>query len=122
MPAFGFHHRFVRPVELDIKRQTIRAKRKDGRQPCRAGDTLTLWANWRSKDARKIATVRCTVSTPVLIDTTDAGVAVTIGGRHLTPDQIKGLADEDSFESIDDFAAFFETTHGLPFSGWVIKW
>ncbi len=122
MPAFGFKERFAKPIEQGIKRQTIRAERKDGRQPCRPGDTLTLWTNWRRKNARKLADVRCTFCSPIVIDRTDAGPTVTIRGRALTSHEIEELAFDDAFLSVGDFLAFFQDTHGLPFKGWVIKW
>lgn len=122
MPAFGFKNRFAQPIEQGIKRQTIRADRKDKRRPAKPGDTLTLYTGMRTKHCRKLAIVRCTFCAPLRLDRDGDGPAVTIGDRSLSAHEIEALAYDDAFRSTDEFVAFFEAEHGLPFAGWIIKW
>ncbi|MDJ0685363.1 MAG: ASCH domain-containing protein [Alphaproteobacteria bacterium] len=125
MPAFGYKQRFVRPIAQGVKRQTIRPERKDGRPPCKPGDRLAHWEGWRTRAARRIATGRCTLCAPITIDRPDQhgdGPCVTIRDRVLSPHEIEKLACDDAFRSTEDFVAFFEDMHGLPFAGWIIKW
>lgn len=58
MPALNFQAQFAALVESRKKRQTVRAKRKDGRDP-KKGDTLYLFSGMRTKNCRRLGTARC---------------------------------------------------------------
>ena len=58
MPLLGFKKQFAPLVEEGQKRQTIRAKRRDGRNP-HAGETLFLYTGLRTKSCRKLGISGC---------------------------------------------------------------
>lgn len=58
MPALNFKKRFEPMIESGDKRQTIRAKRKDCRDP-KEGQTLYLYTGMRSKGCRKLGEAPC---------------------------------------------------------------
>lgn len=118
MPAINFKHQFAPAVELGRKRQTIRADRKDNRPPCKLGDTLSLYTALRTKAARRLGKGTCTFLGRIQI--TETGI--TVGDRPLTAEDQTRLAIDDGFASTEDLVAWFQATHGLPFTGWIIKW
>jgi hypothetical protein len=67
MPALNFMPQFVERIEIGLrdpedaraKTHTIRAPRKDGRDP-KVGDTLYLYTGLRQKGARRIGVATCT--------------------------------------------------------------
>ena len=120
MPALNFKAHFAPAVESGAKRQTIRAVRKDNRQPCRIGDLLTFYTGMRHKNCRKLGEGRCTFLSKIRIG--DKAQDITIGDRPLSVDDQQRLASDDGFASIAEMVRFFRTAHGFPFEGWVIKW
>jgi hypothetical protein len=133
MPAINFQARFVPAVENGVarirrrrmahpdirpKRQTIRAWRKDGRNP-RAGCLLYLYTGMRTKKCRKLGEVRCRHTATIEID---ANQRVFMYGRLLWLYQCEALAHADGFEHFETFIDWIDQVHGLPFSGWVIRW
>ena len=54
MPALNFRAEFADAVERGEKCQTIRAYRKDGRNP-KPGDTLHLYTGMRTRACRRLA-------------------------------------------------------------------
>lgn len=123
MPLLNFQSRFAPLVESGEKRQTIRAYRKDGRDP-KVGDRLHLWTGLRSKGARKLGEARCSRVRPIEIDRSApmGHYRVRLAGKALSRDAIQRLAQRDGFVFGFDFMRFFETTHGLPFRGLLIEW
>ncbi len=121
MPAFNFKPQFADDVESGKKPQTIRAERKDGRVPCKVGDTITLYTGMRTKACRKLGVGKCTGVTPVSIHEYPAGTPQLFiaGAMILNEDD---FAQADGFENSAEFYKFFEDTHGLPFRGWLIEW
>jgi hypothetical protein len=126
MPALNFQAQFAEAVEYGHKCQTVRAPRKDGRPPCKVGDTLKLYTGMRTKGCRLLATVKVTRIDQVRIEATE----MFINGRRL-PSAIydrhceqtdNEFAEADGFEGFMDMSAWFEKTHGLPFEGVVIHW
>lgn len=119
----GFQARFAQLVESGEKRQTIRALRHDGKAP-RIGETLHLYAGLRTKGARKLGEAVCTETYAIRIavgDTFGFGVIyVDIDGDWLT--DVEDLAARDGFATFAEMISWFETTHGLPFEGYVIRW
>ena len=126
MPLLGFKKRFAGMVEEGfkehpigrVKRQSIRAKRRDGRNP-HPGETLFLYSGLRTKSVRKLGISPCKSVQEITIDRHGINVA----GRWLNGGAERAqLAQDDGFESFLDMTAFFEHEHGLPFDGLLIKW
>ena len=118
MPALNFKKQFAPDVEARIKRQTIRARRRDGRNP-QPGQILYLYTGMRTKSCRKLGTATCISVEPIAIENSDV---IAVGPNVLTVDEKFMLAKADGFHYIDDFRSFFLKTHGLPFYGFLIKW
>lgn len=118
MPALNFKTRFAKAVAAGEKTQTVRAIRKDGRDP-KVGDNLYLYTGMRTKQCRKIADARCISVEPVVIDQPDV---IQICGTDLPLVNRINFAYADGFASLHDLVSFFRETHGLPFMGLLIKW
>jgi hypothetical protein len=116
MPILNFKKEFAQAVELGTKRTTIRATR---RCPVKAGDTLYLYTGLRTKCARKLREERCISECSISLfpDKT-----VTMDNRTASRAQVQTLARIDGFDTENDFFRFFESTHGLPFTGQLIMW
>lgn len=120
MPVLNFQKRFAPLIESGEKRQTIRAIRKDGKNP-RVNQVLFLYTGMRTKGCRKLGEEVCRQSWPVYMDKQDNGIIdIFINGDVLKSEQVEQLAKEDGFESVDDFFSFFEDR--IPFRGYLIKW
>ncbi|WP_306131094.1 hypothetical protein [Roseovarius sp. MMSF_3350] len=124
MVAYNFQPIFAKPVEIGRKRQTIRAHRKDGRHAKR-GDALQLYTGMRTKACRKLRDATCTATIPVRIE----AQRLTVGNTDLRAIGIAGdemlmdiFAQADGFIDWQDMRDWFQKTHGLPFSGVLIKW
>lgn len=130
MVALNFKPEFADDVEDGRKRRSIRAPRKDGRNP-KAGDKLQLYTGMRHKDCRKLRDAQCVSVRPVEID----HMGVTLEGRKLycgdAPAYAGGVDPEhydsdfaraDGFDTFQDMREFFEREHGLPFKGLLIEW
>ena len=124
MPALNFQARFADLVESGDKRQTIRALRKDGRDP-KPGDTLYLYTGMRTKACRKLLEAECLMAVPILLER-----GPRIGSRMTlfdAPPEIEDeteneIAQRDGFRWPDDLYNFFQQAHGLPFKGLLIRW
>lgn len=136
MPLLGFQSRFAQLVESGEKRQTIRAYRKDGRDP-KPGDRLYLWTGLRTKGARKLGEAVAIRVTPIEIRRRmawlpgvrnrwlkiDVYLEGPRGGRRkLTSREVVALSIRDGFTGPALFGFFFELNHGLPFHGLLIEW
>lgn len=130
MVALNFQAAFADDVEAERKRRSIRARRKDGRDP-KPGDKLQLYTGMRHKTCRKLRDAVCTRVRTVAIDHT----GIKLDGRtlwtgdtpayHGAPDAERYEGDfcrADGFDSFTDLSAFFEKHHGLPFNGLLIEW
>ena len=117
MPLLGFKKQFAPLVESGAKRQTIRAKRKDGRNP-HPGDTLYLYTGLRTKQCRKLGTAICQRVREVVI----TGTFPIMSGRHLGAAEANILAVNDGFPGYKEMEQYFEKEHGLPFWGLLIEW
>jgi hypothetical protein len=130
MVALNFQAQFADDVEDGRKRRSIRAPRKDGRNPKR-GDKLQLYTGMRQKGCRKLLDTECVRVRPVVID----HMGITLDGRKLyTGDSpaYQGGPDAEAYENdfarADGFGSFgemvdwFEQTHDLPFAGLLIEW
>ena len=119
MPLLNFRPEFAALVESGKKRQTIRARRKDGRDP-KPGDTLYLYTGCRTKKARKLGEVICLDIHKVSISWSwrERGVAALCG----SPFTFEETATRDGFASASEMLRWFERVHGLPFDGLLIRW
>lgn len=118
MPALNFKQQFAPAVEAGIKRTTIRAKRKDGRDPKR-GDTLYLYTGQRTRACRKLRTVECLRVHEILIDR-DFNVWQDLS--IMSTAEKLALIKADGFAGPAEFYDFFDSVHGLPFEGILIRW
>lgn len=118
MPALNFKKQFAPAVESWDKTQTIRAKRKDGRDP-KAGDQLYLYTGMRTKACRKLGQTVCKETKQCTIK---ENLAIYIGTHCLTVGEEEQFARDDGFKTRGEFLNFFRETHGLPFYGLLIKW
>ena len=121
MPALNFQTQFAERVASGAKRQTIRAFRKDKRDP-KVGQTLYHFTRMRTKQCRRLGEAVCTYAKPLtlsLAGEVGGGQVVAVCGAPYTSAE---LARRDGFASIDEMFAWFQRTHGLPFRGLLIRW
>lgn len=141
MPALNFQKRFAHLVESGEKRQTIRKRRKDGRDPT-PGCRLYLFTGMRTKECRPLIVQRTVESLRrmaarfgVFGSAVECGAVFPIkiwrdveGAKlpHLGPNDLyldeEQLARSDGFSSWSEMLDWFEKTHGLPFKGLLIRW
>lgn len=122
MPALNFKARFADLVLQNKKCQTIRAKRKDGRDP-KPGDKLFLYSDLRTKNAKKLRIVTCrSVDSIHMSGGMVAMESVDIGGKGLSHHELDWLAQADGFKDWEDMRHWFFKEHGAPFHGLLIKW
>lgn len=128
MPALNFKPQFAPLVESGAKRQTIRAPRRDGRDP-KAGDVLYLYAGQQTKECRKLAQAMCISSNTIGITENSFSIAYKEIGSDC-PKIVKEtdiyLLDEfaraDGFADWAEMRDWFASVHGLPFVGYLIRW
>jgi len=118
MPALNFKKRFAPAVAFFRKRQTIRAKRKDGRNP-RPGDTLYLFTGQRTKSCQRLGMSICKSVEEIVIY---PNCKILIAGNLLNDKEKDKLAVDDGFHDFPEFMAFFRKEHDLPLWGLLIKW
>lgn len=125
MPALSFNSRFASLVESGRKTQTIRAPRK---RPIVVGDRLYLYTGMRTEACRKLG--EGLVERVELIHLDRRGSSV--GAEHpnpmrgsgvwLTESALDRLARADGFAGRKELLDWFDETHGLPFTGSLIRW
>lgn len=127
----NFQAQFADDVEAGRKTGSIRAPRKDGRDP-RPGDLLQLYTGMRTKTCRLLGEVICLRVRPVSIDY----VCIILDGKELyggdgpayiggpDPEQYDNdFARADGFRGFGHMVDWFVATHGpLPFKGLLIQW
>lgn len=118
MPALNFKKQFAPAVESWEKLQTIRARRKDGRDPL-PGQPLYLYTGMRTKVCRKLGKTICKKTQPITIE---ENLDIIVGTHCLSVGEEIELAEKDGFIDRVEFYQFFRDTHGLPFYGLIIKW
>lgn len=118
MPALNFKRRFGEAVRSGQKRQTIRAPRKDNRDP-QAGETLYLYEGLRTRGVRVLGVTTCETARSIQINATGG---CWIEGKELNETQRDIVAIADGFEQWSELVEFFKQTHGLPFDGFVYTW
>ena len=127
MPAFDFKKQFAEDVETGVKRQTVRAPRKDNQPHCKVGDILKLYTGRRTKSCRLLIEAKCIQVRQIRIEPTQMFVdgkllPSMIYDRDQFEQTDNEFAEADGFESFMDMAEWFQDQHGLPFEGIVINW
>ena len=118
MGAYNFKPQFEQPIMEDLKRHTIRAKRKDGRRP-KPGEVLSLYLGMRTKACRLMKRRRCAKVQLIEIHS-NPGFWVVIDADKLTFDECDLLAKSDGFTDFWEMMQFWDGR--LPFSGHLIHW
>lgn len=117
MFTFNYKKQFADRVACGVKRQTIRAFRRDGKLP-KPGEALRHYTGLRTKYSRKLLDTVCRDVHAVQI--TDSEIVV--GGVRLSMNDADALAWADGFASTAEFVEFFRNQHGLPFEGFLTRW
>lgn len=115
MPALNYQPWKAEKVESGECMQTIRALRS---RPFKIGDRLYHYLGMRTKACRKLGESVCTEAIPIAID----GFHISLAGELLGYIGALHIARGDGFRGLDAMIAWFEKTHGQPFTGQVIRW
>jgi len=100
------------------KRQTIRSIRKN---PIKESETLYIWWKQRSPEREKLGEASCTKVSDILIirdEMVNVSEQIIINNK----DNLDNFAIADGFSNWQKLVEFFESTHGLPFTGVLIEW
>jgi hypothetical protein len=120
MPLLNFKERFVVPILSGRKKSTIRAYRKDKKDP-KPGQPLYLYTGVRTKKVKFLRLEKCVSVIPIEIaengEVTDVETGFLIIGKELLK-----LVMREGFESSIELIQFFRKEHGLPFAGLWINW
>lgn len=123
MPALNFQKQFADDVESGKKRQTIRAFRKDERDP-KPGQTLYLFTGMRTKACRKLGEAGCLSADAIRIGID--GIVIHAGDGYSQmlagADGCEEEARADGFATFAEMRDWFSSAYRLPFSGLVIRW
>ena len=126
MPALNFKKEFAPAVLLGLnhpeirggKRQTIRAKRKDGRDP-KPGETLYHYTGMKTSSCEKLGESICTETHPIRI----CDAEVLVDGKIIGRSELKKLARLDGFpDGAEAMLLSLCQAYGFPFNGFIIKW
>lgn len=119
MKVLMFKPQFAEAVHEGTKKQTVRPERKN---PIKLNQELSLrqWTGlpYRSKQIILREAI-CTETAKINIT---AEREILLDGKELEPLDVWLLAVADGFYSEVGLFEFFEKTHGLPFTGTLIKW
>jgi hypothetical protein len=123
MVAYNFQARFVEPIRLRHKQQTIRRNGK--RRHARTGERLQLYVHQRSKQCEKILVDDpiCTGAHAIEIEVGPKRIElITVGGFPIA--NMKQFARRDGFKDAADMHAFWLKFHGVgPFTdATLIEW
>jgi hypothetical protein len=125
MVAYNFKPQFAPLITSGQKRQTIRALGK--RRHAASGDALQLYTGQRTRNCQKLLDAVCTNATPIRMISHElneqmTGLSIYLRGSDVALDAASAdaLAKADGFESLAEFAEFFEDR--LPFEGVMIQW
>lgn len=115
MPAFNFQKQFAKGVALLLKRQTIRAKRKN--RP-RVGQTAYCYTGMRTTSCTWLGEWVIKQVVDVLI----MPEGVLLNGGALKHAELDPFARADGFEDFGAMVKWFGKQHGLPFRGDLVMW
>lgn len=116
MRVILFQPRFEEPIVKGIKGSTIRGKAR-----CKQGDVLSLrlWTGkpYRSKQ-RELFRVECQATAAVRI----YHDRISLDGMVCTERERDAIVKREGFGSWEAMREWFDTVHGLPYSGEMIIW
>ena len=118
MPALNFSPEFADDVAAGRKTQSIRPL---GKRRWKVGDRVVCFTGMRHKGCRRLC--EGTVSRVLIVRL--SGKGVQIGGKYgmyvpfITAHKIAAL---DGFQDLNAMLGWFARTHGLPFTGQLIRW
>jgi hypothetical protein len=133
MPAWSFRSRFRAALSNGLsqaagdppaypgirpKRQTIRAERRDGRDP-EPGVEMRIWLDMRTPGRVFLGETPPISRVTLRIADWDH---VEVDGRLLNRAWQVRLARADGFEHDVEFLEFLEADHGFPFVGFRFRW
>lgn len=134
MPAWSFRSRFHAALANGLaqaagdpppfpgikpKRQTIRARRRDGRDPL-PGESRRIWLDQRTPHRVFVGETPPIKRAAIRIPHRGH---VEIEGVSLTPGGVTKLARADGFDSAAEMFDFLEGDHGpFPFFGYRFRW
>ena len=121
MGAYNFKPQFEDPIMADLKRHTIRAKRKDGRRP-KPGEVLSLYVGMRRKGLCRLLKRRHCVKVQEIEIHWYPGFWIVIDCEKLSRDENENLARSDGFSSFAKMMKFWQDENNLPFTGLLIHW
>lgn len=130
MNVILFQPRFEQSIVTGRKLHTIRPHRRDGRPRARFGEALSLrvWTGlpYRSRQ-REFAQVVVTDTDTVRIhddglEWRPGSIAATFWHQDRKAALLKSFAWSDGFANWPELQAWFASTHGLPFTGELIRW
>jgi hypothetical protein len=105
------------------KRQTIRGIRK---HPIKEGEKLFLWWKQRSPHREKLGEAKCIKVLEIKIFKDEVRVKdeslLYRSATYSTSESLNKFAIADGFNNWQELVEFFESTHGLPFTGVLIQW
>ena len=118
MSTWSFKKQFKAPILVGQKRTTIRAFRKDGRDPL-IGHKVTLYSCMRRPDCEFIACVQVIGRKRIWIEPISRIVYFSPDGTNvaLETEELERLALADGFKDVGEFWAFFVT----PLSGYLYE-
>ena len=120
MPAINFKSQFTAQILSGKKPFTLRAPRKDGRDP-QAGQALYLFTAMRTKQCRKIAEKPCRLAVTVKLSWRCIFVP-TIGDLR-EDHHLESFSRLDGFNNYREFCQFHEVRPGMdPKSIRLIAW
>ena len=150
MPSLNFQAQFAPLVESGAKRTTIRALRRDGRNPKR-GDPLYMFTGQRTRSCRRLVIqwqpgmvfipieglsvghiVECKSARAIHLEARPHWRIGGVGGISIAGRWLGSYADPwraernlvrgEGFADVEEMIAWFAKTHGLPFKGILNSW
>lgn len=123
MVAYSFKARFVEPIRLGTKRQTIRAPRKGNSRHARPGEAVQLYYGLRTRQCFRIGDAICCGLVGVFL-------GLSCDEVLLDGEAFRGVLALDHFAALDGFASwdemklFWDVEHpGLSeFEGSLVQW
>lgn len=110
MPALNFQKQFAPKILAGQKPFTIRALRKDGRDP-QAGQPLYLFTSMRTKQCKKFAEKPCRFAVTIQLLYCWVDIPGLISLARL--DLVENFARLDGFDNYEEFCRFHEIKDGM---------
>lgn len=113
--VIGFKKQFIHPIFCDVKIHTIR---QDATNRWKAGMKMHMAIGVRTKDYKQFAEKTCISIQKVKIIVENDYKVVIVDERPLSLPEIKKIAINDGFDSVEDFFNWFSES----FEGKIIHW